>query len=69
MKRLNKIARKITAVDEALKQFMEECRDGGRFNDNQIFQIFRGFHGGLTMEQIQVYAKPEFRWVQMEQIV
>lgn len=30
------------------------------FNGNQMEEIRLGFKHGLTMEQIQVYAKPEF---------
>ena len=35
------------------------------FSKDQMLQIHKGFEGGLTIEQIKTYAKPEFDWEQM----
>lgn len=35
---------------------------------NQLEQIRLGFEHGLTMEQIEVYANPEFKWPQMREV-
>ena len=32
----------------------------GIFNEDQIHQIFLGLEHGLTIEQVQTYANPEF---------
>ena len=68
MKRLNKIAKRITAYDEAIEQFIKECEDSGKFNDEQMQQICWGFQDGLTIEEVEVYANPEFNGDQMETI-
>ena len=68
MKRLNKIARRIIALAEEAEQFIQECEDSGNFGESEIGQIRWGFRNGLTMEQVKVFAKPEFKWQQMEEI-
>ena len=68
MKRLNKIARKITAFDEEVEQFIQECEDSGKFNDEQMEQIRLGFESGLTIEEVEVYADPEMESRQMGDI-
>ena len=35
---------------------------------NQLEQIRLGFEHGLTMEQIEVYANPEFKWPQLREV-
>lgn len=37
-------------------------KGGGRFGDNQIDQIRFGFEHKLNIEQIKMYAKPEFNY-------
>ena len=68
MKRLNKIARKITAYDEIAEQFIKECEDSLRFTSKKIEQIRKGFEDDLTMDQVKVYADYIFDWKQMQQI-
>jgi len=65
MKRLNRIARKITAYDEAAEKFFKECEDSGMFSDYQITEIYEGVESDLTIEQIKVYANPKFKYTQM----
>ena len=36
------------------------------FNDDQIIQVFEGLNFGLTLEEIEVYAKGEFNDLQMD---
>ncbi len=68
MKRLNKIAKRITAYDEAVEQFIKECENSGKFNGAQLREIRHGFDYGLTMDQVKVYADPKFNKYQMEEI-
>ena len=68
MKRLNKIARRITAYNEEIEQFIKECENSGKFDINQMDVIRRGFKNHLTLEQVKFYAKPEFNWEQMFEI-
>jgi len=66
MKRL--VSRKITSYNEEVEQFIKECEDSGKFNDRQMEEIRKGFEQDLTMEQVKVYAKPEFKNYQMWEI-
>ena len=68
MKRLNKIAKRITASDELTEQFITECEHSGKLTNDQMFEICRGFRDGLTIEEVKVYAKPEFNKQQMKEI-
>ena len=65
MKRLNKIAKRITAYDETIEQFIKECEDSDKFNWKQIDEIRGGFDDGLTIEQVKLYAKSDFDYEQM----
>ena len=49
-------------VDEAFGLF------GKVFDKDCLKQIRKGFENGLTPEQVAVYAKQEFDWVQMYEI-
>lgn len=49
------------------EQFVKKCKKDG-FDYDQITQINWGFRGGLSIEQIQFYAKKEFHWYQMNGI-
>ena len=76
MKRL--IAKKITAYNKAAEQFIQECKDCGKFDDYQMKQIYEGFENGLTIDKVKVYADleevkmydydPKFNADQMEEI-
>ena len=68
MRRLNKIARKITSLNEAAEQFIKECEDSGKFDIEQTRQISYGFEDGLTMEEVKFYAKPEIHEDKMYKI-
>ncbi len=49
--------------------FIQECKDSGKFNWDQIDEIIFGFlYDNLTIEQIKVFAQLEYKWEQMEQI-
>ena len=66
MKRL--IAKRITAFNKEVEQFIQQCQDSGKFNDRQMEEIRKGFEQDLTMEQVKLYAKPEFKNYQMWEI-
>ena len=68
MKKLNKIARRITAYNETIEQFIKECENSGKFNPDQLREIRKGFNYDLSLDQVKVYAKPEFNKYQMEEI-
>jgi len=38
------------------------------FSNDQLEQISLGFRNGLTVDQVKVYADPEFNWRQMDEI-
>lgn len=65
---MNKIAKRILALDETQEQFIQQCEDSGKFDYGQIMQIRWGFKNGLTMEQVKVYADPKFDGDQMFEI-
>ncbi len=48
---------------EVINEVIERCR--GIFDALQKEQIYLGFVNGLTLEQVQVYAKPELPSEQM----
>ena len=54
--------------DEQLEEMINEITKGQRFIKFQISQIKSGLECGLSMEQVQVYAKPKYNFLQMEQI-
>ena len=68
MKRLNKIAKRITAYDEVVEQFIKKCENNDKFDKWQIDEISKGFNNGLTIDQVKVYAKPKLDSQQMYDI-
>ena len=50
-------------------QFINKCKNSGKFDDCQMYQIRKGFEEGLTFKQVKIYAKPEIQHDQMEQIL
>ena len=48
--------------------FIKQCEESGQFYNTQMEQIREGFKNGLSMEQVQVYAKKNFNWEQMQRI-
>ena len=50
------------------EQFIQECEDSGKFNEDQMYQIRLGFKKGLTMEEVKLYADSKFRYGQMQEI-
>ena len=68
MKKLNKIAKRITAYDEVVEQFIKECENSGKFNPDQLREIRKGFNYDLSLDQVKVYADPKFDKYQMEEI-
>ena len=51
-----------------MNTFIVECKDSGKFDDNQIDEIRYGFEHRLTIEQVKVYTVPEFNRIQMYEI-
>lgn len=49
------------------KQFIAKCKKEG-FDDNQTYQICKGFDCGFSIEQVKIYAKKEFDFWQMFEI-
>ena len=49
--------------------FIDKCKNSGKFDDYQMHQIREGFKNGLTFKQVKIYAKPEIQHDQMEQIL
>ena len=54
--------------DEQLEEMINEITKGQKFIKFQISQIKSGLGCGLSIEQVQVYAKPKYNFLQMEQI-
>ncbi len=48
--------------------FIKQCEESEQFDYNQMYEIEKGFEDGLSLEQVQLYAKPEFDDDQMEEI-
>ena len=48
--------------------FIKQCKKSRKFNEYQMTEIIKGFEDGLSMEQVQFYAKPEFDENEMEVI-
>ena len=49
-------------------EFIQECKNSGKFTSHEIEQICYGFENGLPIEQVKLYAKPKFTAGQMEEI-
>ena len=55
-------------LDENSSNFIEQCIKSGKFYDNQLREILEGFDNGLTMEQVKLYADPQYGWCEMAAI-
>ena len=51
-----------------IENFIQECEESGKFNDDQMEEIRKGFKYRLTMEQVKFYADPKFDDYQMARI-
>ncbi len=48
--------------------FIKQCKKSCQFDYRQMYEIRLGLHSGLTLEQVKVYANPDFNNDQMQQI-
>ena len=51
--------------DEQLEEMINEITKGQRFIKFQISQIKSGLECGLSIEQVQVYAKPKYNFLEI----
>ena len=50
------------------EKFLNECKNSGKFNDWQMWGINYGFKRGFTIEQVKLYANPNYSWDMVYQI-
>ena len=62
--RLNRKAYDLTEEEK----FIQECKESGKFDEDQTWEIKAGFEDGLTMEQVKLYADTKFDGDQMYEI-
>ena len=50
------------------EEFIKQCEESGKFDDDQMRQIRRGFEDGLTLKKVKIYADPKYEWGQMMEL-
>jgi hypothetical protein len=65
----NRVIRRIVKAGfPETEQFVQECKDSGKFNNNQIAELESCLKYDYTLDEFKLFAKPEFNVEQMKTI-